>query len=100
MSEKAVHAFLARLDEDPALKDQLRAEEAAAKDFFASAATFAARSGFEFTAGEFARVLGSTGWELREDDLEKVAGGLTPIQIPLLPDDRRGPIPRRRIIDD
>jgi len=100
MAQSAVREFLQTLDKDPAMKEQLRAQEAAAKDFFASAAVFAGSRGFAFTADEFAAELRATGWELRDDDLANVAGGLTPIQLPMLPDDRRGPIPRRRIVDD
>ncbi|HVN75728.1 MAG TPA: Nif11-like leader peptide family RiPP precursor [Thermoanaerobaculaceae bacterium] len=100
MAQSAAHDFLQVLDKDPAMKEQLRAEEAAAKDFFASAAAFAASRGFAFTADEFAAELRATGWELRDDDLDKVAGGLTPIQMPRVMGDGTGPIRRIRTIDD
>lgn len=72
MSEKAVNAFLEKLYQDAALREQLEAD---APDVVASAVALGGRNGFEFTADEFVAVVQATGRELSEEELERVAGG-------------------------
>jgi predicted ribosomally synthesized peptide with nif11-like leader len=91
MSLSAVQEFLTKISEDQALQEQIA--KAMESDNDRQAVTDLARSkGFEFTTAELGQEIQNRedtfrqqaeAGELSEDELEAVAGGATPLFIPI-----------------
>jgi predicted ribosomally synthesized peptide with nif11-like leader len=79
MSAKAVTEFLAKMAEDPALRDEVFAAVKEAEDRLAVTGKIARERGYEFEDEELKKILdvaqGTTPGELTEEELEAVAAG-------------------------
>ena len=77
MSKSNVRAFWQKVEEDPALKEQLSSIPDGNREvMMAGLVRIAAERGFPFSAEEFVETADLDGVPLSDDDLDGIAGGL------------------------